>query len=220
MYVQVSEMTRDNWATCGKIVKTVNFNENQIQLIIRYMTKSSHWFYVMLFYTSINSPPSYQKHLGDCTWENPRDLKFINMGSSTLYLRLPVLLLYSFAGNVRRLASKNSDRLCVRLLLRIWCKPVQMKRMKNTKSNESKYKLESILLTLLPFSQRIKATTIQIKFLKYSLRCFNILLNYQIERNFMKLWVTENELQVKMSDIYFGRVCDNMIIQLEITHLR
>lgn len=213
-------MTRDNWATCGKIVKTVNFNENQIQLIIRYMTKSSHWFYVMLFYTSINSPPSYQKHLGDCTWENPRDLKFINMGSSTLYLRLPVLLLYSFAGNVRRLASKNSDRLCVRLLLRIWCKPVQMKRMKNTKSNESKYKLESILLTLLPFSQRIKATTIQIKFLKYSLRCFNILLNYQIERNFMKLWVTENELQVKMSDIYFGRVCDNMIIQLEITHLR
>ena len=213
-------MTRDNWATCGKIVKTVNFNENQIQLIIRYMTKSSHWFYVMLFYTSINSPPSYQKHLGDCTWENPRDLKFINMGSSTLYLRLPVLLLYSFAGNVRRLASKNSDRLCVRLLLRIWCKPVQMKRMKNTKSNESKYKLESILLTLLPFSQRIKATTIQIKFLKYSMRCFNILLNYQIERNFMKLWVTENELQVKMSDIYFGRVCDNMIIQLEITHLR
>lgn len=220
MYVQVSEMTRDNWATCGKIVKTVNFSENQIQLIIRYMTKSSHWFYVMLFYTSINSPPSYQKHLGDCTWENPRDLKFINMGSSTLYLRLPVLLLYSFAGNVRRLASKNSDRLCVRLLLRIWCKPVQMKRMKNTKSNESKYKLESILLTLLPFSQRIKATTIQIKFLKYSMRCFNILLNYQIERNFMKLWVTENELQVKMSDIYFGRVCDNMIIQLEITHLR
>ena len=109
------------------------------------------------------------------------------MGSSTLYLRLPVLLLYSFAGNVRRLASKNSDRLCVRLLLRIWCKPVQMKRMKNTKSNESKYKLESILLTLLPFSQRIKATTIQIKFLKYSMRCFNILLNYQIERNFMKL---------------------------------
>ena len=186
-------MTRDNWATCGKIVKTVNFSENQIQLIIRYMTKSSHWFYVMLFYTSINSPPSYQKHLGDCTWENPRDLKFINMGSSTLYLRLPVLLLYSFAGNVRRLASKNSDRLCVRLLLRIWCKPVQMKRMKNTKSNESKYKLESILLTLLPFSQRIKATTIQIKFLKYSMRCFNILLNYQIERNFMKLWVTENE---------------------------
>lgn len=194
MYVQVSEMTRDNWATSGKIVKTVNFSENQIQLIIRYMTKSSHWFYVMLFYTSINSPPSYQKHLGDCTWENPRDLKFINMGSSTLYLRLAVLLLYSFAGNVRRLASKNSDRLCVRLLLRIWCKPVQMKRMKNTKSNESKYKLESILLTLLPFSQRIKATTIQIKFLKYSMRCFNILLNYQIEWNFMKLWVTEHEL--------------------------
>lgn len=194
MYVQVSEMTRDNWATCGKIVKTVNFSENQTQLIIRYMTKSSHWFYVMLFYTSINSPPSYQKHLGDCTWENPRDLKFINMGSSTLYLRLAVLLLYSFAGNVRRLASKNSDRLCVRLLLRIWCKPVQMKRMKNTKSNESKYKLESILLTLLPFSQRIKATTIQIKFLKYSMRCFNILLNYQIEWNFMKLWVTEHEL--------------------------
>ena len=91
MYVQVSEMTRDNWATCGKIVKTVNFSENQIQLIIRYMTKSSHWFYVMLFYTSINSPPSYQKHLGDCTWENPRDLKFINMGSSTLYLHEDIL---------------------------------------------------------------------------------------------------------------------------------
>lgn len=187
-------MTRDIWATCGKIVKTVNFNENQIQLIIRYMTKFSHWFYVMLFYTSINSPPSYQKHLGDCTWENPRDLKFIDMGSSTLYLRLPVLLLYSFAGNVRRLASKNSDHLCTRLLLRIWCKPVQMKRMKNTKSNESKYNLESVLLTLLTFSQRIKATTIQIKFLKYSMRCFNILLNYEIEWNFMKLWVTEHEL--------------------------